>query len=104
VITWQILGAYGANRDDLERLIKEHEPRFDKKVVVRFGHPNVHHDNCPPFFIMVDDERQEVALYVRGLNLLHKSDYVALMSKRKHELVRLRCSRTPFIQLFQGQS
>lgn len=82
-----MLGAYGSDIDDLEKLIKEQQPTFSKKIVVRFDHPSVKDGHCPPFFISMDDDRREVALYMRGLNLLHKDDYVALMSNRKSEKV-----------------
>ncbi|CAM6088877.1 unnamed protein product [Calypogeia fissa] len=78
-----VLGAYGTDMDELEKLIKELDSKFSKHSVVKSD--PVGHDMCPPHFINRDDERREVALYMRGLNLLHKADYVALMSNRKHE-------------------
>ncbi|KAI5071035.1 hypothetical protein GOP47_0013286 [Adiantum capillus-veneris] len=79
-----VLGAYGKNIDDLEREIKEHIPSFDKGCIVKFDHPNSR-GSCPPYFICVDHQRREIGMYIRGLNLLHRHDYVCLMSNRRGE-------------------
>lgn len=42
---------------------------------------------CPPYFIYVDKERQEVSMYIRGLNLMHREDYKVLLNNRRGEKV-----------------
>jgi len=57
---------------------------FDPKQVLDFKHPK-EAGACPPYFIYVDHEHREVSMYIRGLNLIHRQDYVALMNNRKGE-------------------
>lgn len=71
----------------LTKAIKEHDPLFDPKGVVDFQKPRAS-DACPPYFIYVDHGRKEVSMYFRGLNLMHRQDYVTLLSNRKGEKVR----------------
>ena len=88
--TWifnsQTLGAYGEDLDGLSKAIKEHDPLFDVKGVVDFQKPR-HPGACPPYFIYVDHGRKEVNMYIRGLNLIHEQDYIALMNNRRDEKV-----------------
>lgn len=37
---------------------------------------------CPPYLIYVDQERREIILAIRGLNLVHESDYKVLLDNR----------------------
>lgn len=83
----QVLGAYGNDMDHLIKPIREHEPQFDSKWVVDLQSPNAA-GACPPYFIYVDHENKEVSMYIRGLNLLHRRDYVVLFKNRKGEKVR----------------
>ena len=83
----QALGAYGEDLDGLTKAIKEHDPLFDPKGVVDFQKPTAP-GACPPYFILVDHEHKEVSMYIRGLNLIHRPDYVALMNNRRGEKVR----------------
>lgn len=78
------LGAYGEDLDGLTKAIKEHDPLFDPKGVVDFQKPTAP-GACPPYFILVDHEHKEVSMYIRGLNLIHRPDYVALMNNRRGE-------------------
>ncbi|CAK9217364.1 unnamed protein product [Sphagnum troendelagicum] len=80
----QILGAYAKNLEELTKLIREHHPTFDPHGVVEFQHPQ-EHGACPPYFIYLSHERKELAMYIRGLQLLHRQDYVTLMNNRKDE-------------------
>ncbi|KAH9570759.1 hypothetical protein CY35_02G057900 [Sphagnum magellanicum] len=80
----QILGAYAKNLEELTKLIREHHPTFDPHGVVEFQHPQ-ERGACPPYFIYLSHERKELALYIRGLQLLHRQDYVTLMNNRKDE-------------------
>ncbi|MCO5585830.1 hypothetical protein L7F22_039763 [Adiantum nelumboides] len=79
-----VLGAYGKTIDDLEKEIKKQNPSFDKGCILKFDHPKSR-GACPPYFICVDQRRQEIGMYIRGLNLLHRQDYASLMSSRKDE-------------------
>lgn len=72
--------------DELVKPIRKHEPHFDCKGVVDLQQPTGAGE-CPPYFVYVDHEYKEVAVYIRGLNLLHRRDYVALMNNRKGEEV-----------------
>jgi hypothetical protein len=72
--------------DELVKPIRKHEPHFDYKGVVDLQQPTGAGE-CPPYFVYVDHEYKEVAVYIRGLNLLHRRDYVALMNNRKGEEV-----------------
>ncbi|CAM6007345.1 unnamed protein product [Sphagnum balticum] len=80
----QILGAYAKNLEELTKLIREHHPTFDPHGVVEFQQPQ-EHGACPPYFIYLSHERKELAMYIRGLQLLHRRDYVTLMNNRKDE-------------------
>ncbi|XP_073385649.1 uncharacterized protein [Physcomitrium patens] len=80
----QILGAYGNDIDGLIKPIREHEPQFDSRFVVDLHRPKAPRA-CPPYFIYVDHRYKEVSMYIRGLNLLHRRDYVVLLKNRKGE-------------------
>lgn len=84
----QILGAYGNDIDGLIKPIREHEPQFDSRFVVDLQSPKAPRA-CPPYFIYVDHRYKEVSMYIRGLNLLHRRDYVVLLKNRKGEKVRI---------------
>jgi hypothetical protein len=68
----------------LEKAIKEHDPSFNAQNVVAFEHL-LEPGGCPPYFVHVDHERKEVGMYIRGLNLLHRQDYITLMNNQKGE-------------------
>ncbi|XP_024356849.1 uncharacterized protein [Physcomitrium patens] len=80
----RILGAYGNDIDGLIKPIREHEPQFDSRFVVDLQSPKAPRA-CPPYFIYVDHRYKEVSMYIRGLNLLHRRDYVVLLKNRKGE-------------------
>ena len=84
----QVLGAYGNDINSLLKPIRAHEPLFDSKFVVDLQSPKVS-SACPPYFIYIDHENKEVSMYIRGLNLLHRRDYVELFKNRKGEKVRI---------------
>lgn len=67
--------------------IRVHEPQFDSKWVVDLQSPKAT-GACPPYFIYLDHDNKEVSMYIRGLNLLHRRDYVVLFNNRKGEKVR----------------
>ena len=85
-LLFQTLGAYGKDLEALAKDIQEHDPMFDPKQVLDFKHPK-EPGACPPYFIYVDHEHREVSMYIRGLNLIHRQDYVALMNNRMGEKV-----------------
>jgi hypothetical protein len=76
------LGAYGNDMKGLTKPIRKHELHFDSKGVVDLQCPT-DVGACPPYFIYVDHEYKEVSMYIRGLNLLHRRDYVVLFKNRK---------------------
>lgn len=78
------LGAYGEDLAGLTKAIREHDPLFDPKGVVQQNKPTTA-GACPPYFIYVDHGRREVSMYIRGLNLMHRYDYEALLNNRKGE-------------------
>ncbi|KAG0581838.1 hypothetical protein KC19_3G013800 [Ceratodon purpureus] len=78
------LGAYGEDLNGLSKAIKEHDPLFDPKGVVDFQKPTAH-GACPPYFIYVDHALKEVSMYIRGLNLMHRQDYISLLNNRRGE-------------------
>ncbi|CAK9215057.1 unnamed protein product [Sphagnum troendelagicum] len=82
--SFMVLGAYAKNLEELTKLIREHHPTFDPHGVVEFQHPQ-EHGACPPYFIYLSHERKELAMYIRGLQLLHRQDYVTLMNNQKDE-------------------
>lgn len=82
----QNLGAYGNDMKGLTKPIRKHEPQFDSKGVVDLQCPT-DVGACPPYFIYVDHEYKEVSMYIRGLNLLHRRDYVVLFKNRKGDKV-----------------
>lgn len=78
------LGAYGNDKKGLTKDINEHDPSFEPNGVVDFQRPSMP-GACPPYFIYVDKERQEVSMYIRGLNLMHREDYKVLLNNRRGE-------------------
>lgn len=82
----QNLGAYGEDLDGLSKAITEHDPLFDRKGVIDFQKPTAP-GACPPYYIYVDHGHKEVSMYIRGLNLMHRQDYIALLNNRRGEKV-----------------
>lgn len=88
IIHVQVLGAYVSKIEQLASAVKPHDPSFTKEMVLVFDHPPVRQEGaCPPYFIAMDHERKEVAMYIRGLHLGHRRDYGTLMSDKKGEQV-----------------
>lgn len=83
----QVLGAYAKDLKGLTKDIQGQYPKFQPDGVVAFEHPKGKAGMCPPYFIHVDHVRKEVGMYIRGLKLVSRTDYVALLANRKGEQV-----------------